>query len=82
MCRNWQEYACKMTEGTASKCAADTPDRHYVTAYQQEMAGLHAVQLVDIFEELATWVILQQVLTLFIFVDFFRNRWMNAVVLS
>ncbi len=52
-----------------------------MAAYHQEMTGLHAVQLADILEEFAAWVILEQILTLFILVGFLGDCWMNAVML-
>ena len=52
-----------------------------VAAYQQEMTGLHAVQLVDILEKLAARIILQQILTLFVLVGFLGDCWVNAVML-
>ena len=48
---------------------------------QQKVANLHAVELVDILEELAARVILEQVLALLILVALFGNSWVYAIML-
>lgn len=64
-----------------NKDAMELQTRLLHPTYQQEMTGLHAEEFVDVLEELAAWIVFEQVLTLFILAVLLRHCRVYAVML-